>query len=360
MELEKVNEVIQRLRVGYRNKSFTDNPCPYMPQSLVRELLDKTSYSGKNILVLFSVEIASELHFRGEKNVTITTTSDCPETKRLADLFGYKYVLLRKLEENVMKFDVVVGNPPFSKPKEGKTAGKRAEELYTKFFVKALSIAPSVAMVMPTTNTKVQEKHNNLLKEKANEIVFIENGVFDVSMPMWYVIVDGSGRTPDVKFTIDTTGNSIDWFKGNVNMTGYKEITGHHGLTEPTDTTDVVIYHKLNSKEGLIKKYGRRTEFKSFDFFPKSGYAVLMPQTITDKGWSVTEIVECTGNQVAFNGMNIVFCSTHEQATRLVEYMQTDNFVSQANKVKQGFNNMNLSCLKSIIIPKEEVDAIFN
>jgi hypothetical protein len=37
---------------------------------------------------------------------------------------------------------------------------------------------------------------------------------------------------------------------------------------------------------------------------------------------------------------------------RLVEFMKTDEFIQGANRVKQGFNNMNLSCLKAIKLSK--------
>jgi hypothetical protein len=275
---------------------------------------------------------------------------------------GYKHVFKSDFMqwETDVKFDIVLGSPPFSSHGEGKSSGKRGRELYIDFFKRAVEMAPIVALVMPTTNKKVQEKHNNLLKEKANVIEFISNDVFNVIMPMWYVLVDGSDKKPDVTFDISgVVGNKVKWSKGKVNMTGYKQRTGDHGKEQPDKEHTVTIYHKLNSKNGLVTKYGKPEDFKKHEYFPDTGYAVLMPQTITDNGWSTVEVVKCNGNQVAFNGMSIVFTETKEQAQQLIDVMNTESFKEQANNVKQGFNNMNISCLTAIQIDDKVVESIF-
>ena len=238
-------------------------------------------------------------------------------------------------------------------------AGKNCEQLYVKFFAKSLEIADTVAMIMPTTDRKVAKKHNELLRKKANVIEFIDDKVFPtVVMDMWYVIVDGSGRKPSVKIGLDTNMNSIRWTKGLIHMRYYKNKTGDHGTEEPTSDDDIIIYHKLNGS-GLVKKYGKREYVNRKKMFPNTGYAVLLPQTFADSGWSAVEIVKCNGNQSAFHGMAIIFTDTIEQANALVEYMNTDHFIKQANNVKQGFNSMTLSCFKAITIPKE-IENIVN
>jgi hypothetical protein len=331
----------------------------YTPQVLVEEILSNVNglNDAKSILVLFNLEFVIGLVYTyGVNSNSVTFYSDGANKTSMASRMGVK--VITSLENN-MKFDVVVGNPPFSAHGENKKAGKRGTEIYVEFFRKATEMAPVVAMILPTSDKKVQAKHNALLKEKANKIVYIDEKVFSgITMPMWYVIVDGSEEKPTVEFNIHgVTGNLINWQKGKVNMTAYKNLTGGHGQSAKTDAHDVIIYHKLNSS-GLVIKYGQKTEFSDCEFFPKSGYAVLMPQTITDDGWSKVEIVECTGNQVAFNGMSIVFTKTKEQADNLVKVMNTDSFKQQANKVKQGFNNMNLSCLKAINIHEDIVRTI--
>jgi hypothetical protein len=252
-----------------------------------------------------------------------------------------------------MRFDVIVGNPPFSAPKQGKIAGKRASELYTLFFEKSLRMADIVAMVLPTTDKKVQEKHNTLLRNNTNTINYINPEMFPgIAMPMWYVVCNKGdlNRPDDINWALKDIGNTIPWTKGSVNMTMFKNLTGGHGTIAPINPNDVIIYHKVNATRGLVVRYGDVKYFTKSQLFPTTGYAVLMPQTFSDSGWSKIEIVQCNGNQAAFNGINIVFTATLEQANSLIEIMKTPEFIAQGNQVKQGFNNMNLSCLKSIKI----------
>ena len=255
-----------------------------------------------------------------------------------------------------MKFDVIVGNPPFSKVAEGKQAGKRGQELYIAFYKWAVTHAQVVAMVMPTTDKKLQQNHNDLLRATANKIKHIDPSWFPgVTMPMWYVIVNKQDPNRCViDWSLDgSVGNDIPWVKGNINMTAHKNLVGEHlGHSKAKKASDICIYHKVNETHGLVMLWCDHAHVSSRARFPDSGWAVLMPQTFNDTGWSKTEIVKCTGAQAAFNGMNIVFVKTRVAGERLVEFMKTDEFIQGANRVKQGFNNMNLSCLKAIKLSK--------
>ena len=251
-----------------------------------------------------------------------------------------------------MKFDVVLGNPPYSAPAEGKITGKRASELYTKFFKFAIDHADIIAMILPTTDTKLQKEHNDLLKQYANKIEYIDSSLFpNISMPTWYVICDKTiSDKADIHWALGKTRNNIPWTKGGINMTAYKILTGGHGDNKQKFNSDITIYHKVNETRGLVIKYGRKNSVSKRQMFPEDGYALLLPQTFGDTGWSKTEIVKCNGKQSAFNGINIVFFKTKKEAEDLRDYMKTYKFIDAANKVKQGFNNMNLSSLKSINI----------
>lgn len=256
-----------------------------------------------------------------------------------------------------MKFDVIMGNPPFSKAGEGKIAGKRSEELYIQFYKWAIQRADIVAMVLPTTDKKLQKNHNDLLRQTANVITHIDASVFPgVTMPMWYVIANKSvsTRPTNINWVLDgSVGNDIPWYKGPINMTAHKNLVGDQlGYSSPRKQSDILIYHKVNATHGLVSLWCDKKHVNEQALFPKTGYAVLMPQTFNDDGWSKVEIVKCNGKQSAFNGMNIVFVNKKEYAERLIDLMKTPEFIDEANKVKQGFNNMNLSCLRAIKLNK--------
>jgi hypothetical protein len=261
-----------------------------------------------------------------------------------------------------MKFDVIVGNPPFSKVSEGKTAGKRSEELYIQFYKWCVEHGNIVAMVMPTTDKKLQKTHNTLLRDTANVIKHIDAQQFpEICMPMWYVIADKQNTVrAQIEWHLDgSLNNDIPWVKGYINMTAHKNLVGAHlGHDKPKKKSDVLIYHKVNVTHGLVTLWCDEKYINTRGLFPKKGWAVLMPQTFNDDGWSQTEVVKCTGKQAAFNGMNIVFVDNQTQGEKLVEFMKTDHFIQAANKVKQGFNNMNLTGLKAMKLDKTFKDII--
>ena len=251
-----------------------------------------------------------------------------------------------------MKFDVVVGNPPFSKANQGRIAGKRAVPLYTKFFKKSVELGKIVAMVLPRTDMKIDKSHNDLLKSRSTLIKNIDESLFkNIAMPMWYVIVDDRPQDiSNVEWAISSTPkNDIKWGRGKVNMTDHKNKNGgSFGTTMKVNSDDVTIYHKINDSTGLLIVYSPENIVDKNHLFPSSGYAVLMPQSFTPCGWSKTAIVKCVGNQAAFNGMGVVFTETLKEAEELVERMKTPEFIAEGNRLKQGKGQLPPTCLVAV------------
>jgi hypothetical protein len=126
--------------------SFMANPCPYIPISVAKEIVDSVGRRKKkdSYLVLFTIELAGELYARGAMNVVVATTEFCSHTKKLTELIGYKYMLLQEIEDNEMKFTVVISNPPY----------KGKSELHQQFFNKAVDLVEDggvVSFIQPAT-----------------------------------------------------------------------------------------------------------------------------------------------------------------------------------------------------------------
>lgn len=249
--------------------------------------------------------------------------------------------------EDDMKFDLVIGNPPFSDTGDKQQGRGRTKNLYPEFYKWAVDHADTVAMIMPQTNSKIMKDHNDLIRE-ADDIVVIDPNVFEgVNISMWTVY---SGTGQKNKFKFEWKGSFEEkndiFFKGKLNVGTQK----HMLQREKKRRGDATIFWKV-TKSGVTVRYHSRKEIKKSWLLPSSGYCVLMPQSIQKYGWSETEIVKMDGNQVAGNGMSIAHFKTKKAAKEFVEWMKTDSFIDQALKVVGGMGCMTMGALRTIEIP---------
>ena len=312
---------------------------------MVDEILDQIDLVNKTVLVLFNPEFVVGLIERGVTPSNITLLADCRFKKKMAENLGVNYVTPTECHEGEsMEFDVVVGNPPFSKVSKATGRG-RGKDLYPIFFERAIDMAPVVAMIMPSTHDRVFAKHNALLRQVANKIIHIDPSTFSkIVRDVWYVIKDNSGSKPDIEWLFDDSDkNDIDFAKGKLNVTTDKHMLGRTKERK----CDITIYHKITGS-GLVTNYCKAIEVPQMKLFPSSGWAVLMPQQITKNGWPKVEIVKCVGNQAAMNGVNIAFFKTKKEAQSLVEYMSTDQFILSALRYVGGMGNMTKTAMNNI------------
>jgi hypothetical protein len=240
-----------------------------------------------------------------------------------------------------VKFDAVVGNPPYSLA--GNKTGKkgRAKNLYPEFYEKAVNLADYVSMIVPDTHRQ-HISFNKFIREHTNKILPVDDSAFDVNISTWCLIKDNSNTNVNHIEWADLhelPEQKVKWAKGKVNVTTESNLL----VDKPGP---YVIYHKINTS-GLIQT---TTDIKvsKLKLFPSEGYAVIMPQQIQDHGWSNTTIVECKGNQAATNGVNLAFVSTKEEADYLVNYMKSENFIKQALSFCGGMRNMTLGAMQKI------------
>tara|TARA_R110000851_G_scaffold331249_2_gene505162 strand:+ start:750 stop:1688 length:939 start_codon:yes stop_codon:yes gene_type:complete len=240
-----------------------------------------------------------------------------------------------------IKFDVIVGNPPYSLA--GNKTGKkgRAKNLYPDFYMKAVELADNVSMIVPDTHRQTIS-FNEFIRENTNKIISVDDSAFDVNIATWCLIKDGSGTTVDNINWADLyeiPEQRVKWAKGKIN------VTTEANLLKDTGST-YTVFHKINLK-GLHQSK-TDIEVSELKLFPTNGYVVIMPQQMQNSGWSNTAIIKCNGTQAATNGVNLAFVNTKEEAEYLVEYMKKENFIQQALTHCGGMRNMTLGALQKI------------
>jgi hypothetical protein len=185
--------VIARFRSGYMGEGFIANPCPYMPSSLASKII-KLAGKRKSAswLVLFTVELAVELHAAGVRKVTVATEEHCLITKLLTERLGYKYMVLQDMKEKNMKFDAIVANPPYN--------GRAA--LHQQFFNKGYELLKDggvMVFIQPaTTFFNKKEKQKGPVYDM---IDIIENNVCSVTITD-PTVFENAGIQNDLSITV--------------------------------------------------------------------------------------------------------------------------------------------------------------
>lgn len=136
------NEFVKSIFTKFASVGYV--PTPF---ALVEEVVSKCPVTEDSIVgVIESMEWALYMRVcKDVRDVTFIVAGEASDReKKTAEAFGIKYIQLSEVERTGMKFDVVVGNPPY----QGKAA------LHQQFFVKAfgtLNASGTIAFIQPAT-----------------------------------------------------------------------------------------------------------------------------------------------------------------------------------------------------------------
>lgn len=113
---------------------------PFTPISLIRKMVKGAKLSNKDVHigVLFTIEAAFYLKYKEYSNITLISLEFDDKLEKFAEHYGFKYKTIAQLEKEHMKFDVIIGNPPYSED-----SGARNVKLWIDFIKKALSLKPT-------------------------------------------------------------------------------------------------------------------------------------------------------------------------------------------------------------------------
>ena len=166
-------------------------------KKLVKEILKNTDTTN-NILVLYNVEFILELLEQNRlmgantSQENITFLSDDKEKTDFVKKMGVKVITELPTNE---KFDIVIGNPPYTDGTHGKAT------IWDKFIEKAMSMSNTVAFVVPSS--LAQSNNYRSLRRRINDnglgaVEFLPSETFpDVTVETLYFVTASNAKPYD-------------------------------------------------------------------------------------------------------------------------------------------------------------------
>lgn len=156
-------------------KTFVESTIPYTPKPLIDKIFNnippiKNNQFDTNIGVIYTIEMAFWLVKMGFTNVTMLVSIQDQIIQKICSNVNIDYRIISVTEENnnMPKFDVVVGNPPY----------KGKAQLHQQFFNLAVDITKVggvVGFLQPATpylNKKLgNKKHHNKMQDNLTKYI---------------------------------------------------------------------------------------------------------------------------------------------------------------------------------------------
>lgn len=229
-EQEKTNAFREVLSKICNRKDFKqNNQNIHTPYKLCGEMLTKLNESvllTDKIILTFNLEFVEVLCYDCQvKKENIWFITDCSQKAKIIEHKRFNGVnvvcedYLLWSETTSMKFDIIVGNPPFQKPDEKKKKGGASRSLWPDFVRKSLDILKDdgyLSIIHPIQWRKPEHKLWKVLTEYSMKYLELHNkpdGVktFGVGTPYdWYVLKKTKSNEPTTVKDLDGNIHSMN------------------------------------------------------------------------------------------------------------------------------------------------------
>jgi len=331
---ERFKEIIKREENDIHNI--------YTPIELCNEMLDKLPElnSEINILVMFNLEFVYAIKERiGDlKNVWLYTGGDLKAKASIKwgvpenQVVKYEYNIKESLE-NMPKFDVVVGNPPYKKNLHLKFLDLSFNILNDKG--KLVFVHPSTWLVLLRTG-KTYDKYNELKTKFRKYITYINFNAgkyFDrikPYVPLEIILIDKENIINDIKFIYNEQEQLIENIK-DVNLIGSYNII--------TSIENKIINKNLKSIKYHIKKT-HQNYFINLSWMVGTGYVSnIFYDGIERKYENRYNLINSTTNKITDTPMRALPRGGKSQGNlkswiSFSEKEEANNFLNFINKSK--------------------------
>ena len=229
---------------------FNNSHNVHTPQKLTDAVLSNLNLDNKDILVLLNVEfIISLVVVYNVDPSRITFFSDHENKSKLAQRFGVKYIK----GEPDMKFDIVVGNPPYQDPTNDK------KMLWNAFMDKSVDLLNPdghLAMVTPATWLRATTNIHNSYRafeelEVEKAVVYAKDDTpFNVGSTISYHITKNTKRKPNTP--VYTPVYYAEWSKGTETLIRKVDIATEKIWPGSLTETNLNIHDKLQKFQKIV------------------------------------------------------------------------------------------------------------
>lgn len=123
---------------------------PITPLRIIKKHADRLGDISGKLTLAFNIEYVPYLREKGA-NVILATRNECEATKNLAEsqVIGVEYLTLGEVMKKGLKFDIVIGNPPYQELKPGYTKSQAIWNEFVENAHKILKRGGNLAMIHP-------------------------------------------------------------------------------------------------------------------------------------------------------------------------------------------------------------------
>jgi len=256
-----------------------------------------------------------------------------------------------------IKFDVIVGNPPYSDRTSNSTNNKGIDD---RFFEKSMKLSGYVSMI-------IRSKHFVNQSSTFRKDLFSSGFISKIEYLPEDTFTIVNVRTCVVTYNRDHKGlTEVKTLDGNVANINLNEDTIIHPvngtLTSPTNNLafrwkrgKLHLNQVVESSEGVtfVKALGRRDDDietcvidPSAESFGYKKYGVMIPNMGTANG-AIGKVVVKPYEAVAGHSIVQFWTDTEEEAIQLAEYLQSDDVTELIKTIK--FSNPNPKSLFQLI-----------